>query len=100
MRREEPPIDLQTVRAKNYSVNLLDRVYFIIYGSIMKKAPPMPINPKYSQRIYALKPLGYLYLAGAKHTSIKAIASRLGKKHKRIYVTRSETDGINIWRES
>jgi len=53
----------------------------------------------YLDRILALQPGKSIYLAGAKMTSIKAIASRVGRETSRQFSNRSEEGGVVTYRE-
>lgn len=53
----------------------------------------------YSDRILALKPGKSVYLAQASMESIKAIASRLGRIHRREFTNRTEDGGVITYRE-
>lgn len=68
----------------------------------MKKIKPMPKRPKYSEKLRAMKPGAYLFLAGISPESGKAIASRIGTNSKppRIYYTAKERSGVSFWRET
>lgn len=66
----------------------------------MKAPIPKRSRTKYTKLLAELKPRGHIYLASAKPDSIKAIASRLGKRLKRTYYTQYEQNGCSVWRET
>lgn len=80
-------------------VNPIDELFSLCHLGPMK-TPRIGRPPVYIDRIRALKPKKQVYFAGADMDSIKAIASRVGKKLKRQFTNRSEDGGVIVWRES
>lgn len=64
----------------------------------MSKPVPPPFRPAYGEKIRAMRKNTDLFLAGAKSTSIKTIACRIGAELSREYMTRNESGGVRVWR--